>query len=106
MFDIYDSKRDGLEANTKICKTKLEKMAATNKTLVFSTAVRRFFHVYRDVWNPHTNEELVCFFEPNCLFDMFAIWTCRKVCEKTGQKKKQLNRHGSEDSNETIKYTL
>ena len=49
MFDIYDSKRDGLEANTKICKTKLEKMASTNKTLVFSAAVSGFFHVYRDV---------------------------------------------------------
>ena len=30
-------------------------MAATNKTLVFSAAVRGL-HVYRDVWNPHENE--------------------------------------------------
>ena len=51
MFDKYESKQDGLEANTQICQSKLEKMGATNKTLVFSAAVRGF-HVYRDVWNP------------------------------------------------------
>ena len=39
-------------------------MAVTNKTLIFSAAVRGF-HVYRDVWNPHENEELVCLFEAN-----------------------------------------
>ena len=33
-------------------------MAATNKTLVPSAAVR-VFNVYRHVWNPHENEELV-----------------------------------------------
>ena len=48
-------------------------MAATNKTLVFSAAVRDF----------HENEELVCLFEANKLFDMFAIQTCRKDCEST-----------------------
>ena len=57
-------------------------MAATNKTLVFSAAVRGL-HVYRDVWNPHENEKLVCLFEANNLFDMFAIRACRKDCEKT-----------------------
>ena len=31
-------------------------MADTNKTLVFSAAVRGF-HVYRDVWKPLENEE-------------------------------------------------
>ena len=30
-------------------------MAATNKTLVFSAAVRGF-HVHREVLNPHENE--------------------------------------------------
>ena len=33
-------------------------MVAIDKTLVFSAAVRGF-HVYRHVWNPHENEELV-----------------------------------------------
>ena len=56
-------------------------MAATNKTLVFSTASRGF-HVHRDVWNLHENEELMCLFEANNLFDMFAIRICRKDCEK------------------------
>ena len=57
-------------------------MAPTNKTLVFSAAVHGL-HVYRDVWNPHENEKLVCLFEANNLFDMFAIRACRKDCEKT-----------------------
>ena len=48
-------------------------MAATNKILVFSAAVRDF----------HENEELVCLFEANKLFDMFAVQTCRKDCENT-----------------------
>ena len=56
-------------------------MTATNKTLVFSVLVRGF-HVYRDVWNQHENEELVCLFEANNLFDTFAIRACRKDCEK------------------------
>ena len=47
-------------------------MAARNKTLIFSAAVRGF-HVYRDVWNSHENEELVCLFEENNLLNMFAI---------------------------------
>ena len=47
-------------------------MADTNKTLVFSAAVRGF-HVYRDVWKPLENEELECFFEIHDLFNMFAI---------------------------------
>ena len=51
-------------------------MADTNKTLVFSAAVRGF-HVYRDVWKPLENEELECLFERHNLFDMFAIKTCR-----------------------------
>ena len=57
-------------------------MAATNKTLVFSAVVRGF-NVYRDVWNPHENEELVCLSEANNLLGMFIIRTCRKNCEKT-----------------------
>ena len=57
-------------------------MAATNKTLVFSATVRGFY-VYRDVWNPHKNEELVCLFVGNNLFDLFAIRKCRKDCQKT-----------------------
>ena len=57
-------------------------MAATNKILVFSAAVRGFPN-YRDVWNPHGNEKLVCLFEANNLFDMFPIGTCCKYCEKT-----------------------
>ena len=81
MFDKYESNRDDLETNKQICKHKLEKMAATNKTLVFSAAVRGF-HVYRDVWNPHENEKLVCLFEVKKLFDMLAIITCRKDREK------------------------
>ena len=51
-------------------------MADTNKTLVFSAAVRGF-HIYRDVWKPLENEELECLFERHNLFDMFAIKTCR-----------------------------
>ena len=47
-------------------------MTATNKTLVFSATVRGF-HVYHDVWNPPENEELMCLFEANNLFNMFAI---------------------------------
>ena len=43
-------------------------MTATNKTLVFSVVIRGF-HVYRDVWNQHENEELGCLFEANNLFD-------------------------------------
>ena len=50
-------------------------MADTNKTLVFSAAVRGF-HVYRDVRKPLENEELECLFERHNLFDMFAIKTC------------------------------
>ena len=51
-------------------------MADTNKTLVFSAAVRGFY-VYQDVWNPLENEELECLFERHNLFDMFAIKKCR-----------------------------
>ena len=51
-------------------------MAAINKILVFSAAVRGF-HVYREVWNPSESEELTCLYERNNLFDMFAIRTCR-----------------------------
>ena len=92
MFDKYESKQDGLEANTQICQSKLEKMGATNKTLVFSAVVRGF-HVYRYVWNPHENEELVCFFEANNLFDMLAIRTCCKDCEKTvGHLPREISR--------------
>ena len=58
MFNKYESKRENLESKTQICK----KMAATNKTLVFSAAVHGF-HVYGAVWNPHENEELVGLFE-------------------------------------------
>ena len=57
-------------------------MAATNKALVFSAAVRGF-HICRDVWSQHVNEVLVCLLEANNLFDMFATRTCRKDCEKT-----------------------
>ena len=57
-------------------------MAATNKALVFSAALRGF-HVYRDVWNPHENEELVCLFEVNNLFDMFAIQARCKDSKRT-----------------------
>ena len=39
--------------------------------------------LYHDVWNPPENEELMCLFEVNNLFDMFAIRTCCKDCEKT-----------------------
>ena len=56
-------------------------MADTNKTLVFSAAVRGFY-VYRNVWNPLENEELECLFERHSLFDMFAIKTC---CLEGGQ---------------------
>ena len=51
-------------------------MADTNKTLVFSVAVRGFY-VYQDVWNPLENEELECLFKRHNLFDMFAIKKCR-----------------------------
>ena len=51
-------------------------MADTNKTLVFSAAVRNF-HVYQDVWNPLENEELECLFERHNVYDIFAIKTCR-----------------------------
>ena len=67
-------------------------MAATNKTLVFSAVVRGF-HVYRDVWKSHENEELVCLFEANNFFDMFAIQTCRKDCEKrVGHLPREISR--------------
>ena len=56
-------------------------MADTNKTLVFSAAVRGF-NVYRNVWKPLENEELEFLFERHNLFDMFAIKTC---CLKGGQ---------------------
>ena len=51
-----------LNQKHKFVKKIYEKMAATNKTLVFSAAVHGF-HVYGDVWNPHENEELVGLFE-------------------------------------------
>ena len=51
-------------------------MADTNKTLVFSAAVRGF-HVYRDVWKPLENDELECLFKRHNLFDMLAIKMCR-----------------------------
>ena len=56
-------------------------MADTNKTLVFSAAVRGF-HVYRDVWKPLENEELECLFEIHNLFNMLAI----KMCHLEGGK--------------------
>ena len=84
-------------------------MAATNKTLVFSAVVRG----YRDVWKPHENEELVCLFEANNLFDIFAIQTCRKDCENSWsfiegdfQPNKIPHRQRSEGNSETIKYIL
>ena len=88
-------------------------MAATNKTLIFSAAVRGF-HVYRDVWNPHENEELVCLFEENNLLNMFAICTCRKDCEKTvGHLPREISRptkylidRESENNSEIINDTF
>ena len=51
-------------------------MASSNKIFVFSAAVRGF-HVYRDIWNPQIDEELICLHEERNLFDMFSIKTCR-----------------------------
>ena len=51
-------------------------MADTNKTLVFSAAVRNF-HVYQHVWNPLENEELECLFERHNVYGIFVIKTCR-----------------------------
>ena len=76
------AKEKTLNQTHKFVKKIYEKMAATNKTLVFSAAVHGF-HVYGDVWNPHKNEELVGLFEKNNLFDLFANRTCRKDYEKT-----------------------
>ena len=56
------AKEKTLNQKQKFVKKIYEKMAATNKTLVFSAAVHGF-HVYGDVWNPHENEELVGLFE-------------------------------------------
>ena len=50
-------------------------MTDTNKTLVFSAAVRGF-NVYQDVWKLLENEGLECLFERHNQFDMFAIKTC------------------------------
>ena len=62
--------------NSKVALKRFWTMNDTNKTLVFSPAVRGF-HVYRDVWKPLGNEELECLFERHNLFDMFAIKTSR-----------------------------
>ena len=37
--------------------------------------------MYREVWSPQENEELVCLPEEN-LFHIFAIKTCRRVLDK------------------------
>ena len=41
----------------------------------FSAAVRGF-HVYRDMWKPYESECLRSEYEPDNLFDMFAIKVC------------------------------
>ena len=56
-------------------------MTDTNKTLVFSAAVRGF-NVYQDVWKLLENEGLECLFERHNLFNMFAIKAC---CLEGGQ---------------------
>ena len=38
--------------------------------------------MYREVWSPQENEELVCLPEEENLFDIFAIETCRRVLDK------------------------
>ena len=38
--------------------------------------------MYREVWSPQENEELVCYSEEEHLFDIFAIKTCRRVLDK------------------------
>ena len=51
-------------------------MASSSKGFVFTAAIRGF-HVYRDVWSPEENEELIGLHEERNAFDMFAIKTCR-----------------------------
>lgn len=41
----------------------------------FRSAVRGY-HVYRDTWKPYVSESLRCEYEPDNLFDMFAIKVC------------------------------
>ena len=73
-------------------KIKSELMASSNKILVFSAAVRGF-HIYRDVWTPYENEELICLHEEGNLFDMFAIKTCRIEDEITvGHLPREISR--------------
>ena len=43
-------------------------------------AAFRGFHVYRKVWQPLENESLDCLHEPDNIYDMFAIKTCRNDC--------------------------
>ena len=51
-------------------------MASSSKSFAFTAAIRGF-HIYRDVWSPEENKELIGLHEERNAFDMLAIKTCR-----------------------------
>ena len=102
------AKEKTLNQKHKFVKKIYEKMAATNKTLVFSAAVHG--SMFTVMFGTHTKMKSwwVCL-KKNNLFDLFANRTCRKDYEKTERDfppNKTPHRQGREDHCETIKYTL
>ena len=54
------------------------------------TAAVRGFHYYRRFWRPKESEELDCIYEPDNVFDRFAIKTVTKDGDTVGHLPKEI----------------
>jgi len=55
------------------------------------TAAVRGFHYYRRFWRPKESEELDCIYEPDNVFDRFAIKTVTKDGDTVGHLPKEMS---------------
>ena len=56
------------------------------------TAAVRGFHYHQRIWRPKENEELDCVYEPDNMFDRFAIKTVNKDGDTVGHLPKEISR--------------
>lgn len=56
------------------------------------TAAVRGFHYYQRFWRPQENEQLDCVYEPDNVFDGFAIKTVDKNGDNIGHLPKEISR--------------
>lgn len=61
------------------------------KEIEFDAAIRGF-HFYRNYWKPKANEKLLCSYERDNPFDVFAIRTCNDDGDTVGHLPRELSR--------------